>query len=119
MPAIFSLPLGGVAPRKPSTELGTIINPAVERVAPRRNWRRVNWAWVIFIFFFIEFRRRASGSVLTFFANTDSKKVRTDHDRFMPECPSPHGRPRPSGGNGGPGTDRRVVRDPRRGGAGS
>src|SRR5438067_13607306 len=94
MPAIFSFPLAGVAPRKPSTALGTIIKPAVDKVAPRRNWRRVNWDWVLFVLFFIE----VGG--------------------FMPECPLPHGRPRPSGGNGGPGTDTRGVRDRRRGGAG-
>src|SRR5437762_1743425 len=55
MPAIFSLPLGRVAPRKPSTALGTIIKPAVERVAPRRNWRRVNWDGGIFVLCFIKF----------------------------------------------------------------
>src|ERR1044071_71138 len=53
MPAMLSLPLGGVAPSSPSTAPGTSIKPAVETTVCR-NWRRVNDVWEFFILLLIK-----------------------------------------------------------------
>jgi hypothetical protein len=58
MQARLSFWFGEIAPRKPSTAPGAIMNAAVERETPPKNWRRVTKVSLRLVLLFIRLRIR-------------------------------------------------------------